>query len=90
LHRTQTPVVLTWLHRFFPSVPVKPTVSQGLWVCRAGTPQVREVGHIPMSTKNFNTITGDPIEQVEMLPDGRQISFIYRNVLYVVPLKTSE
>ena len=90
LYRSETPLLSAWIHRFIPSLSVKPVVTEGLWVSRPNVQEMLEIGHIRLRTDIGNDIEGDDIEQALWLPDGNQLSFIYKGMLYVVPIKTSD
>jgi hypothetical protein len=89
LQHSETPLVFVWMHRLTHSVSIKPVVEEGLWVNLAGTQQMHEIGHIPVRPGKNNTIEGDQIDQLQWLPDGKQISFTYRGMLYVTPTTAS-
>jgi hypothetical protein len=84
---SETPLLMAWIHRVLPFVTIKPTNTEALWVTPAGSHQLREIGHVPLRTDSDNVVEGDQLEQVMMLPDGKQISFVFKGMLYVVPVK---
>jgi hypothetical protein len=87
LQRSETPPMWAWLHRFIPAVSVKPIVTEGLWVRRADIQHLQEIGHIPARLDKNNDLEGDQLEQAAMVPDGKRMSFVYRGMLYLVPVK---
>jgi hypothetical protein len=75
-----------WLRRLFPSLPSKPIITESLWICQTDGQGLQEIGHVPGKT----AASGDADEQLtdlQWLPDGKQISFIYQNMLYTVPAR---
>ena len=79
-HSREPPLLRTWLHRLFPAVSANPVVTQALWIHRDGTRRVDQIGRVPIETY-YNS----ELHQIQWLPDGKQISFIYRGMLYVLP-----
>jgi hypothetical protein len=77
--RTPDFLLLDWLHRINPNFNQDSRTNAELWVSRADGTGLREIGEIPLRMAN------DRIENIQWLPDGKQISFIYHNILYVVP-----
>jgi hypothetical protein len=72
------------LHRWFASFPARPIVTDGLWISGADGKDFHEIGHVPSKSD----ASGAPEEQLtvmEWLPDGKQVSFVYQDTLYVVP-----
>ena len=81
--RTVSPM-RAWLHRVFPAISADPVVSEGIWVSRADGQGMHELGHVPP----LPDAGGQHVDQIygpEWLPDGKQVSFIYKKMLYVVP-----
>jgi len=81
IHASRTPPFLTWLHHIFPHFRTEPTPTEELWVSRSDGQGVREIGHVRVLADPGHTFLGD----IRWLPDGRQISFVYRGMLYVAP-----
>ncbi|MCW3052741.1 MAG: hypothetical protein JWN14_1911, partial [Chthonomonadales bacterium] len=77
----QTSPIRVWLHRIIPIFDVKPALIEALWVSGADGKGLREIGHIPLKTED------DGIDNIQWLPDGKQIGFVYRSTLYVVSAK---
>jgi len=72
------PPLLVWLHHFLPGIPANPVIIEGLWISWADGTEMREIGHVP------GAHGWQLVEALQWLPDGKQISFTYRNRLYVV------
>ena len=77
---------LAWLHKAIPGIRVKPRVTEELWVSRADGQGMHEIGHISMQTEQNNDLR-EKLMHVDWLPNGKQISFVYRGMLYVVSAK---
>jgi|SRR5579871_621249 len=84
LQIARTSDLLTWLHRVVPSVSVKPVITEELWISKSDGQGMREIGHVPGKV-DANGDPEDQLNEVQWLPDGKQVSFIYRDMLYVVP-----
>ena len=72
---------LVWMHRFVPTVAARPAEMDSLWVSRANGQGMREIGHLPDAQKKVH----EYLENLQWLPDGKRVSFIYQGTLYVVP-----
>lgn len=84
LQITQQNPLFSWLHRLLPNFAAETTLREGFWVSRADGGGMREIGHVSLpwsAHDSFESI----FEDVSWLPDGKQISFVYHSMLYVVP-----
>jgi len=72
------PPLMGWLHRILPRIPATPRITEGLWVSRVDGTGMREIGHVSGANDRC-------LEDIEWLPDGKHISFVYRGMLYTVP-----
>lgn len=101
LQISQKPALVEVLHRIFPKVAVKPTLTEGLWVSNPDGHGMHEIGHVPSVaehkglsdrlTVGFHELAENPNDQlhdIRWLPGGKQISFVYHGTLYVVPAFT--
>jgi len=79
----RTPPILAWIHRYVRAIPAKPKSTEELWIVRIDDGSVHEVGHIAGSSE-------PQLQNLEFLPDGNQISFVYHGMLYVTPIETSK
>ncbi len=71
-----------WLHRLLPKIDAPPTFARGIWVSRADGSGMREIGHTPFKLESE---PDDWPQHIQWLPDGKQVSFVYHDTLYVVP-----
>ena len=76
----RTPPIMAWLHRIVPAVTVKPDISESLWCSRIDGTGMRELGNMPGAQGHLTDI--------HWLPDDRHISFVYRGMLYLLPIET--
>jgi hypothetical protein len=81
---SQLSPLLIWLHRMIPKFNPKPTINEALWVSHADGRGLREVGYVPAQPGVSGSPT-DGLKDVQWLPDGKQVSFVYHGTLYVVP-----
>ena len=79
VNRSRMPPILDWIHRAFPRFEIKPVLTEELWVSRSDGRGMHEIGHVRIPSDPGRTTLGD----IRWLPDGRKISFVYRNLLYV-------
>ena len=70
------------LHRILPMVKLVPKTVTGLWVSQIDGSNLHEIGHLD-NPSGPNKIP--PIDYVRWLPDGKKLSFVYRDALYTVP-----
>jgi hypothetical protein len=91
--------VLVLLQRVFPKFVVKPVVTEEIWVNRLGESRMHEIGHVPVPAASadeskylgFDSDSPqDELKNVQWLPDGKQISFIYRGTLYLVSAESGK
>jgi hypothetical protein len=73
--------VAVWLHRWIKRVPVDPQRRYSLWSSRIDGSQPREIGHLLLLPDDEV-----PSFRVNWLPDCRRVSFVYKDVLYTVPV----
>lgn len=74
------------LHRFRPKVEMEPVVTDELWYSRVDGSGMTEIGQFPDDASDASQSKEQPWEwDVEWLPGGKQISFVYRHTLYVLP-----
>jgi hypothetical protein len=76
----RTRPLMAWLHRVLPSIPVKPATTEELWISGLDTPGMYEIGCVAGGKEQ-------QIENLEFLPDGKQISFVYHGTPYVMPIQ---
>ncbi len=75
------------LKRVSPKFVVKPAVTEEIWFSRANETQMHKIGEILRPSDGYTASDAeDPnqLRNVEWLPDGKQISFIYHGMLYIV------
>jgi len=84
LRISRTPPLLTWLHRILPKIDMQSIENEGLWISRSDGRGMHEIGHLPVPL-DANDFNDDLLDYFRWLPDGRQISFVYHSILYVVP-----
>lgn len=80
-----TSPVRTWLHKILPAIPIPAHFQEGIWISRPDGQGMHELGHVPEILDAY----GNPEAQIygpEWVPGGKQVSFIYKNMLYVVPI----
>ena len=82
-HKTRTNALLSWMHRILPKFDPKPTAALGLWGSRDDGSSLHEIGHIPVPL-DANGNPRDWLTDLQWLPDGKEISFVYRGTLYRV------
>jgi len=83
---SRTPPLLAWLHRLFPRVSVTSVDTEEMWVSRADGGGMREIGHVLITpTDDYNS--SGRLKKLQWLPDGKQISFLYHDTLYVAPAR---
>ncbi len=66
-----------------PKAEIERPAIAALWVSRTDGSEMREIGHLlmPSSGKGFDDAQ---LKQLQWLPDGKRISFVYQDTLYVV------
>jgi len=74
--------LLSWLHRFLPRMNAKSTLHAGLWVSRADRSGMREIGVVPL--QSAHDVLESNFHDVCWLPGGKQVSFVYNGMLYIV------
>ncbi|HZO91550.1 MAG TPA: hypothetical protein VFB38_24725 [Chthonomonadaceae bacterium] len=92
LEESYVPPVSAWLHRVCPEYSASSGPALGIWISRLDGTQMREVGCVPV-TRSWQEHNRVPIQQwarlwpvhIHWLPDGKQLSFVYRDALWMVP-----
>jgi len=74
--------ILEWLQTIVPQVASDPVETEWLSIYRSDRNSVERIA--PVSTAD-----DAKVQEVKWLPDGKRISFIYRGMLYVMPLSSS-
>ena len=87
LQTVRTEPLLAWLHRIIPKIGVKPVLTEGLWISRADGQGMREIGHVD-GWNDTHTESEDQLKDIQWLPSGKQVSFVYHNTLYIAPAGT--
>ncbi len=72
-----------WLHRVVPKIQAPPTPLLRLWVSGLDGHSWQEIGQIKDTSSDME---GFPLSGLNWLPDGKRLSFIYKNTLYTVPV----
>jgi len=85
---SQTSPILTWLHRLVPGFACTPTRSAELWFSRADGQGMHEIGHEPYTMLSQYSLA-DRLEEIQWLPNGKQVSVTYQGKLYVVSAEPS-
>ena len=82
---SETPPFNNVLGRLFPSSAMQNQEILGIWVSQIDGSKMHEVGHIkkPLRPFNDNTET-DNLDDIEWLPDGRHLSFVYKDTLWMI------
>ena len=80
-HMQRSPI-LEWLQTIVPQVASDPVETEWLSIYRSDRNSVERIA--PVSTAD-----DAKVQEVKWLPDGKRISFIYRGMLYVMPLSSS-
>jgi len=86
IQNSRTSPLLSWLHRLLPHFSKKPTAREELWVSEADGQGMHAIGYIPIPSETPASDVAR-LEHLQWLPDGKQISFLYRDTLYVVSAK---
>jgi len=84
---SRVPTGMQWLARFIPSLRkrLRPRVGAGLWVSRLDGSEMREIGYQEIDPNVPAPLRLAPAE-IHWTPDGRRLSFVYKNALYTVPV----
>jgi hypothetical protein len=78
LHQSPSPV-RRLLHRLLPVVRADTQTVEGVWVSRLDGSEMQEIGHF---VKKYD---GDWAYNILWQPDGRRLSFLYQDRLWIVP-----
>jgi hypothetical protein len=70
------------LHRLHASFQVTTQPTEEIWVSHLDGSQMHEIGHIPARPREQY---GVEIEGLHWLPDGKKLSFLYKDALWTVP-----
>ena len=93
---SRTSTALTWLHRLLPTFTSTPRHTEELWVSRAEGGGMHEIGHVPIPMDATGQTVSPPdgleyfLDDIQWLPDGKHVSFVYRGMLYVVPAEPAK
>lgn len=83
--------VLSLLHRVVPTIAKAPIRTESLWISKTDGSGFHEIGHVIVPRSQEKDIAAESNEgefaSVEWLPGGKQVAFVYRHTLYVVPAK---
>jgi len=88
---TRSQPLRVWLHRILSAVALKPTAREELWVSRPDGQGVHLIGYVPAklnadgSVHDYHEDQKGALANLQWLPGGKQVSFIYAGTLYVVP-----
>ena len=79
------------MHRWFPRHAAPEQRQQELWISRADGSDMRRVGDIITNSPDPKRLPADDveIEQMQWLPNGKQISFLYDHSLYLLDVPPS-
>jgi hypothetical protein len=58
----------------------------GLWVSDLDGRNLREIGHLALHPAANSDTDGPDPEDVQWLPDGKRLSFLYKQALWIVPI----
>ena len=89
LQTAQTPPFFVWLHRLFPNLSVKPVLTESLWISRPDGKGMQELGYV-LTHPDADGDPEDLLGNIQWLPDGKMISFVYHGTLYVLPVNTEK
>ncbi len=89
------PSLFAWLNRLSPTFALKSTLTEELWVSRADASEMHEIGYVPVKLEAQGNAVGIGVPEyflgdIRWLPDGKQISFVYGNSLYVMSAETGK
>lgn len=88
MHMATEPPMLTWLKQRLSFLHfTHPPTTDSLWVCRADGSDLHEIGHLPHASGKEEGEGSQLIKSIAWLPGGKQISFVYRSQLYIVPVE---
>jgi hypothetical protein len=80
---TYVPPLLVWLHKWLPQIPATSQQRLSLWITRSDGSQPQEIGYIAIPKPDPNGSAD--IADLEWLPSGKRLSFIYEDSVYTVP-----
>jgi hypothetical protein len=83
--RTDAQPFAVALSRLVPILKAHPVVTELLWIKRPQSGEMQELAHISGRLDAAGALDAK-IEQVQVSPDGAQISFICRGQLYIMPV----
>ena len=89
--RAQVPALMSLVHRVLPFLPVNLVTTEELWLKRPDVEGIQEVGYIPATAPVDPTASPDAhLEQVQRSKDGKQVSFIFHGMLYILPINPTK
>jgi hypothetical protein len=80
--REPAPMLAKWLHGIVPSMSADQRKVAGVFVGDLNGRYLSEVGITERVAPDYEV----PLDQLAWTPDGHRISFIFKNVLYTVPI----
>lgn len=69
----------SWLASHFPAHKLSPRVTDELWLCGLDGRLMRQIGELEVTAKTRP-------KDLRWRPDGKSVSYLYRNALYVAPV----
>jgi len=78
-----------WLHRYLPYLRFPKYRSTAIWASRIDGKDRHEIGHVIETTdasEENETLSESVLDELKWLPDGRHLSFEYKNALYTAPI----
>ena len=83
LHEDQTSEMPRILHYVFPHVAVATRHLVSVYVSLTDGSEMHRLGYIEITNKQ-NEEFDEPVQNIQWLPSGKRLSFLYRNRLYTV------
>ncbi len=80
--------LLQVMHRLLPQIHVNPSYRFELWVSRIDRMQRRKIGVVPFDAAAYQQLDDlfeGELDQIQWLPSGKKLSFVYKDDLYTVP-----
>ncbi len=77
------------LHRLLPSWKAPSAPRESLWVSRNDATDMHELGSVEIESgrSDIEVRHPDALEAIDWLPDEKHLSFVYKNMLYTVPIE---
>ena len=87
LQNDALPPMYAWLHRLIPAFSPSPTPKISFWVSRIDGSGMQDVGYIPvrLDRESDGPVLDDLPENIAWTPNGKRLSFTYKEALYTVP-----